>query len=174
MMILSSLFFFLVVKNAYAYPELSQALTNVWSGIVQTNQNRQPFLIHRPYSETPGDAVSEGVGYGMLMALFLNDQPTFNLLIEGAESTMWNGQFYDWRVDDHNLRTAYGAATDAEQDIAAALLLAQQRVEAGQWTVYPDDFYHQRAQTIMDNLWNQGITPRVRCVRGTDGGERIL
>jgi hypothetical protein len=62
---------------------------------------RQPFLIHHPYSETPG------VVYGMLMALFLNDPPTLNRWMEGSENTM----YYDWRVDGvgggHRCRTRH-------------------------------------------------------------------
>ena len=45
-------------------------LDKTWEGIKK--RNIQPYgtgLIHRPKSETPGDAVSEGVGYGMLLAL---------------------------------------------------------------------------------------------------------
>jgi endo-1,4-beta-D-glucanase Y len=137
--------------------DLSNALTNVWHGIVSANNDREPFLIHRPYSETAGDAVSEGVGYGLLMALFLDDEATFHRLFEGAESTMWNGRCYDWRVDQYNHRSAFGAATDAEQDIAAALLMAHEKIVQGNWTL-PENRYAQRAQTIMDNLWNQGIT----------------
>lgn len=143
---------------AAAHPQLSAAVANVWHGLVQANEDRTPFLIHRPFSETPGDAVSEGVGYGLLVSLFLDDQTHFNKLVEGGEATMWNGQCYDWRVDAGNQRAAYGAATDAEQDIAAALLMAHDRVLSGNWSDYRDGFYGQRAQTIMDNLWDQGIT----------------
>ena len=142
-----------------SYPKLLAALSNVWHGIVSSNNDREPFLIHRPYSETPGDAVSEGVGYGLLMALFLDDETNFHRLFHGAESTMWNGQCYDWRVDQYNKRAGFGAATDAEQDIAAALLMAHEKIQMGNWTLLDSsEMYAQRAQTIMNNLWNQGIT----------------
>lgn len=148
----------LLVGVVAFYPDLKNAVTNVWRGLVNANNDRSPFLIHRPHSETPGDAVSEGVGYGLLMALFLNDQATFDRLVDGSETTMWNGQCYDWRVDSNNQRAAYGGATDAEQDIAAALLMAQDRVLSGNWSDTKNGFYGQRAQTMMDNLWSQGVT----------------
>jgi len=49
-------------------------------------------MVHRPRSETPDDAVSEGVGYGLLWALYLNDQKYFNLQLDNADRYMWNGK----------------------------------------------------------------------------------
>lgn len=47
---------------------------------------------------------------------------------------MWccrGGSFHDWRVDEWGTKTATGAATDAEQDIAVMLIFAQHLVDAG-------------------------------------------
>ena len=75
-------------------------LDKTWEGIKK--RNIQPYgtgLIHRPKSETPGDAVSEGVGYGMILALYANDQKTFNQIWDASEKYMFNNnaKIYDWR-----------------------------------------------------------------------------
>lgn len=137
---------------------LNNAIQCVWQGFIDRNHYQQPFLIHRPYSETPGDAVSEGVGYGLILALYNNDQTNFNNLLQGAEQTMWNGQCYDWRVGGNNQRMSNGGATDAEQDIAAMLIMAQSKVNCGNWSDYQSGFYGNRAQTMLDNFWAQGVT----------------
>lgn len=131
---------------------LDKAIDQTYLGIIERNSYSKPFLIHRPFSETPGDAVSEGVGYGMLLALYQDDQDTFDKLLDGAEKTMWNGEFYDWRVNEFGQRTATGAATDAEQDIAFALLKASEKQN---WIQKP--FYKERALQILRVLWEKGI-----------------
>ncbi|MFA6341617.1 MAG: glycosyl hydrolase family 8, partial [Fibrobacteraceae bacterium] len=87
----------LLAANAFAVLEIPNTqpkvsatqwnaiLDKTWDGIKE--RNIKPYsidsgLIHRPKSETPGDAVSEGVGYGMIVALFSNDQATFNTIWE--------------------------------------------------------------------------------------------
>ena len=77
----------------------NKALDSTWQGLIR--RNIQPYsagagLIHRPKSETPGDAVSEGVGYGMLVSLYANDQASFNKIWEEANSSMWGGCYYPY------------------------------------------------------------------------------
>ncbi len=138
------------------------ALDSTWQGMIRRNIN--PYsagagLIHRPKSETPGDAVSEGVGYGMLVALYANDQASFNKMWEKASETMWNGDFHDWHMDPSgNIpMEGHGAATDAEEDIALALIFADKLVSAGKWTAYTSPFlnktYAEQAQKLLDKMW---------------------
>ena len=139
------------------------ALDSTWQGMIRRNIN--PYsagagLIHRPKSETPGDAVSEGVGYGMLVALYANDQASFNKMWEKASETMWNGEFHDWHMDPSgNIpMDGHGAATDAEEDIALALIFADKLVSAGKWTAYTSPFlnktYAEQAQKLLDKMWD--------------------
>jgi len=134
---------------------LKNALTNTWQGIKQ--RNIDPFeikCVHRPYSETPNDCVSEGIGYGMLLALYQNDQEYFNMIWQSGEQYMWNGHNYDWRIDENGNKVATGAATDAEQDIALCLIFAQNLVHKGDWKMHDNPTYGERAQNILDNMWN--------------------
>jgi len=134
---------------------LNQTIDVVYHGIMDSNAATTPFLIHRPHSETPGDAVSEGVGYGLLLALYCNDQDGFDKILDGAEKTMWNGQFYNWRVGANGVVSGYGAAVDAEQDIAFACIMANRLVKTGDWR--ENSFYESRARVMVSNLWSQGL-----------------
>ena len=139
------------------------ALDSTWQGMIR--RNIEPYsagegLIHRPKSETPGDAVSEGVGYGMLVALYANDQATFNKMWEKASEIMWNGDYHDWHMspDGKIPMDGHGAATDAEEDIALALIFADKLVSAGKWTAYTSPFlnktYAEQAQKLLNKMWD--------------------
>lgn len=142
----------IVICSSYT---IKDALINTWNGIKKRNIDAYNVkLVHRPYSEIPGDAVSEGVGYGMLVALYSNDQKYFDLIWENAETYMWNGKGYDWRVDINGNRIAYGSATDAEQDIALALIFAQRLTDSLKWIPHLNPTYGERAQDILNNMWN--------------------
>lgn len=141
---------------------LDTVLERTWDGL--KTRNIKPWsdgLIHRPKSETPGDAVSEGQAYGMIIALYLNDQAAFNSIWDATESKMWNDAngFYDWRYQDGRI-TGNGLATDADQDIALMLIFADALVGKGIWTTHksPKNVdYKSRAQSILNTLWNKGI-----------------
>jgi hypothetical protein len=139
-----------------ANKNLDVAIHSVWKGIKTYNiDNYEIPFVHRPFSEIPGDAVSEGIGYGMLVALYVNDQIYFDKIWNAAEKYMWNGQWYDWRVDVGGSRIAYGAATDAEQDIAFALLQASKLVEDGLWKPNTTGYsYRDRGLEIIRNMWD--------------------
>lgn len=141
---------------------LDSVLERTWSGLKE--RNIKPWsdgLVHRPKSETPGDAVSEGQAYAMTLALYLNDQAGFNSVWDATESKMWNDAngFYDWRYQDGRI-TGTGLATDADQDIALMLIYADALVGKGIWTSHksPKNVgYKERAQAILTTLWNKGI-----------------
>lgn len=141
---------------------LDTVLEKTWAGVKA--RNIKPWsdgLVHRPKSETPGDAVSEGQAYGMILALYMNDQAGFNGVWDAAESRMWNdgNGFYDWRWNNGAI-TGSGLATDADQDIALMLVFANALVEKGIWTSHksPKNVdYKARAQAILNTLWNKGV-----------------
>jgi endo-1,4-beta-D-glucanase Y len=142
------------------------ALDSTWQGLIRRNIN--PYsegkgLIHRPKSETPGDAVSEAVGYGMLVALFANDQDHFNSIWDAANDKMWGGCYYNWQMAPSGMISGEGAATDAEEDVALALIFADKLVSAGKWQPYTSTKfnygYADHAKKILDCMWEtQQIT----------------
>ncbi|MGL1936363.1 MAG: glycosyl hydrolase family 8 [Fibrobacterales bacterium] len=128
-------------------------LNKTWEGMKKRNVDPYPFgLLHRPKSETPGDAVSEGQGYGMIMALYSNDQEYFNKIYEAARIKMWNGVAFNWRLwQDGNVAGSNGA-TDADQDIALMLVFADHLVKKGVWQETPGKAYLQDAHEIIGSL----------------------
>jgi endo-1,4-beta-D-glucanase Y len=133
-------------------------LLKTWSGIKKRNIDAYAIpLVHRPKSEIPGDAVSEGVGYGLLVSLYCNDQVYFNKIWDAAEQYMWAASSYNWRVDINGSVIGSGPATDAEEDITVALIFADQLVKKGVWqshTSPKNATYAQRAQSMVDDIWN--------------------
>ena len=157
---------FAVLDLPNAQPKVDAAYWNValdstWQGLIR--RNIQPYsagvgLIHRPKSEAPGDAVSEGVGYGMLVALYANDQASFNKMWDEANSTMWGKCYYNWQMSVDGKIVGMGAASDAEEDIALALIFADKLVSAGKWKAYTSTKfgydYKTHAQKILDCMWS--------------------
>ena len=157
---------FAVLELPNAQPKVdagywNAALDSTWQGMIR--RNIQPYsagegLIHRPKSETPGDAVSEGVGYGMLVALYADDQATFNKIWDTANSVMWGGCYYNWQMAPSGKISGTGAASDAEEDVALALIFADKLVSAGKWTPYTSTKfgydYKTHAQKILDCMWD--------------------
>ncbi|MCL2219533.1 MAG: glycosyl hydrolase family 8 [Chitinispirillia bacterium] len=140
-------------------------LLRTWEGVKK--RNIDPYttgLVHRPKSETPHDAVSEGVSYGMLLALYCNDQAYFNKVWDAGERYMWNsegswgnpGNYYDWRVNRTGEKTGTGPASDADQDIALLLIYADELVKNGVWASgfrsTRGATYAERAKTLLATI----------------------
>ena len=142
---------------------LDSALARTARGLVR--RNITPYadgLVHRPKSEEPGDAVSEGQAYGMIVALYSDDQPTFDKVWDAAERLMWNGskRLYDWRVGANGGLIGTGMATDADQDIALMLLFADSLARKGIWKPHTGPKganYRQRALEIIGSIWGSAV-----------------
>lgn len=104
-------------------------------------------------------AVSEGIGYGLLMAVLMNDQPTFDTIYNAANRILWDQEngLYHWRADNSGTVIGDGSATDADQDIALALIFAQERVLAGEWTAHTHPPYDERANLLIDLIYEKEI-----------------
>ncbi len=115
----------------------NEALNKTWEGIKKRNVDPYDIpCIHRPNSEIPHDCVSEGIGYGMILALYSNDQEYFNKIWDAGETYMWTGSLYNWRIYESGTTAGSGAATDAEEDIAAMLIFADELVKKNIWSPY--------------------------------------
>lgn len=98
--------------------------------------------------------VSEGIGYGMLIAAFQNDADMFNRLWNynrafraynnGNSNLMpWIVKGFTYHIEDD------ASATDADLDIATSLILMYYK---SQQQVYLDD-----ARLIINDLWNEEV-----------------
>jgi endo-1,4-beta-D-glucanase Y len=134
----------------------SAALKRGWGYYKQTFIMSNGLVCHRRKQNGQvigtNEAVSEGQGYGMLLAVLLNDQATFNRIFEAANQYMWNDgrkSYFIWNWPSMQ----QGAATDADIDVGLALVFADELVKKKLWQPYvktPD--YHTRAMDIIRSI----------------------
>ncbi|MDQ3001855.1 MAG: glycosyl hydrolase family 8 [Fibrobacterota bacterium] len=99
------------------------------------------------------EAVSEGQGYGMLLAVIMNDQPTFNRIFEAANQFMWRDDrksYFIWNWPSG----AQGSATDADIDVGLALVFADELQKKKFWQPYAKSgiTYNSRAMDIIRSI----------------------
>ncbi|MFO7180735.1 MAG: glycosyl hydrolase family 8 [Pseudomonadota bacterium] len=87
--------------------------------------------VQRP--EFDNDTVSEGIAYGMLFAVYMNDKDTFDRIWRYAERYFDGNGLMHWRVDAGGNVTGANSATDSDEDMAFALVMADV-----QWGGYGD------------------------------------
>ena len=165
-------------KVSTSYDEI---LRKTWEGIKKRNVSAYSTgLVHRPKSNSPDDAVSEGVSYGMFLALYANDQASFNSIWNAGEKYMWNdwGNYYDWRRNPQGGDMGDGGpASDAEQDIALLLIFADKLVKNNIWKSYTSTkgaTYAQRARSILGTIRGSMIDQGKYLMPGHWGGAGTL
>lgn len=102
-----------------------------------------------------GCTVSEGVGYGMLIAAFQEDWDTFHRLYIYDKAQYESGNFPStglmaWEVSSFTYEyLSASSATDADLDIAAALIIAYFKTGTSEYLEF--------AQTIANAIWDNEI-----------------
>jgi len=74
--------------------------------------------------DNPYQTVSEGIGYGMLLAAYAADKDLFNRLWAYYKSYRNTNGVMHWRINGCDSPSDYNGATDAELDAAMALIVA--------------------------------------------------
>lgn len=74
-----------------------------------------------------GSTVSEGMGYGLLLAVYHDDQEVFDGLWRYTERYLNQNGLMDWEVDPAGVVIGTGAASDGDEDIAFALVMADRK-----------------------------------------------
>ena len=106
-------------------------------------------------SDGPNDTVSEGIGYGMVVMVYMssatnNTQDIFDGLYKfyQAYNSPHNPDLMDWKVRQNGSSIGQGAATDADVDVAFALMMAEK-----QWGNSSGAFnYHNEAVRIINAM----------------------
>ena len=113
--------------------------------------------------EGTGSTVSEAIAYGMLIAVYMDDESMFKKVYNVWTSNGGNGGGMNWRIGDGG---GSGSATDADVDAALALVMASK-----QWN---SDSYLSDAKKIISwigtndingghvkpgNQWNDAFNP---------------
>ena len=67
-----------------------------------------------------GGTVSEGIGYGMIAAVYASDRPTFDGLWGYAKLHFDTDGLMNWQISSSGSIVGMNSATDADEDIAWA------------------------------------------------------
>jgi endo-1,4-beta-D-glucanase Y len=104
--------------------------------------------VQRP--ENGNDTVSEGIGYGMLIAVYFGDKTLFDGLWSYAQGHAAPGysMLMTWDLSSGGGNIGVGSATDADEDIAFALLKAGK-----QW----GGTYAATAASVIGQIWSGDI-----------------
>jgi endo-1,4-beta-D-glucanase Y len=120
-----------------AYPascndaDVTLAWTNWKKAFVTTAGSA--LRVRRPTNSN--DTVSEGIGYGMMAAAYMADRATFDGLWSYAKARLDENGVMNWHYDANgNALDGGGGATDADEDMAFALVMAD-----AQWGGYAGD-----------------------------------
>jgi len=140
------------------------AAYNKWKADTVTNAGAGGFRrVKRTQSDFTGtggleleSTVSEGIGYGMLIAVYMNDQALFDDLWRYEQ--LWPNDktgLMDWYINAAgNMRLGTGPATDADEDMAFALVMAD-RQWGGKGALASN--YIDIAKDQISKIWNNEI-----------------
>ncbi|HTA93962.1 MAG TPA: glycosyl hydrolase family 8 [Polyangiaceae bacterium] len=98
--------------------------------------------------ENGNDTVSEGIAYGMLIGVYMNDKTMFDTLWAYAQTKFDSNGLMNWHLDTNGGIVSGGGATDADEDMAYALLMA-----GVQW----GGTYATSAATLINAIWDHEV-----------------
>ena len=131
---------------------------NQWKEAVVTADGADGYLrIKKPDSGSViGSSVSEGIGYGMILAVYMGDQYLFDNLWRYEQDHLDAQGLMNWEIGPDGQVTSggTGAATDGDEDMAFALVMAD-RQWGGQGSL--DDSYLNIAKTLIELIWTYEV-----------------
>lgn len=98
--------------------------------------------------------VSEGIGYGMLAAAYLKDQDVLDGLLTYYDAHLDNRGLMHWKINESGGILGSNAATDADEDIAIALIVAHKT-----WGDSGKVAYLTKAKNIISLLMKYTVEP---------------
>jgi endo-1,4-beta-D-glucanase Y len=133
-----------------------QVAYDLWKVTVITTEGAGGFLrVRKPDSGTVIDStVSEGIGYGMLLAVYMDDQEVFDDIWQYAMLHFNDNGLMEWEVDPNGTVIGTGAALDGDEDMGWALVMAD-RQWGGSGSL--NDSYHNYAVALIEAMWEHEI-----------------
>ncbi|OLZ11202.1 glycosyl hydrolase family 8 [Sulfobacillus thermosulfidooxidans] len=129
-------------------------------------QSAGPGLLRVVRPQNNNDTVSEGIGYGMLLAVANNDLATFQGLWNYAKKYRDASGLMNWDISASGTVIGTGSATDADEDMAYALFLAHQR--------WPGQGFGQAATNQIDAILAFDVSPHNRLLPGDHWGDTAI
>jgi len=116
--------------------------------------------------DTPEYTVSEGIGYGMLIMVFMdndsnNTKSKFDKLWAYYKKFEDGNGLMNWKISGFDSKNQDGAATDGDLDVALALSLAYY-----QWG---DETYKSDAKTILNAIYSKEVDAASKYLYPGDG-----
>jgi endo-1,4-beta-D-glucanase Y len=134
--------------HAFAHCPLPAYNTDTVS-TAYNNWKTKFFMVNRVVRpEMSNDTVSEGIAYGMLISVYMNDRTVFDALWGYAQGKFDGNGLMNWNIGAGGNVIGNGSATDADEDMAWALLMA-----GAQW----GGPYNASALTLINNMWNHEV-----------------
>ncbi len=118
-----------------ASDEDSRRAYDVWKQTLVTSDGANGFRrVVRPDTPDgiPNSTVSEGISYGMILAVYFDDQPLFDDLFQYSQHWANETGLMKWYINPEGTEgcpgdETCGAASDADEDIAFALIMADRQ-----------------------------------------------
>ncbi len=102
-----------------------------------------------------GSTVSEGIAYGLLIAVYMDQQELFDQLWRYEQQWLDDRGLMHWYINAAGTEVlGSGAASDADEDMAFALIMAD-RQWGGNGSL--DQSYHDIAQDMVRKVWENEI-----------------
>ncbi|HET9959788.1 MAG TPA: glycosyl hydrolase family 8 [Polyangiaceae bacterium] len=132
--------------------EVVQANYEKWKATLLTADGAGGFLrVQRPNSGTQvRSSNSEGIAYGLEIAVYMNDQTTFDQLWKYEQIHLGKNGLMEWEISPTGTVLGSGAASDGDEDMAFALVMAHAKW-GGQGTL--SDTYLNYAKKQIDLIW---------------------
>ncbi len=128
--------------------------------------------LRRVLFDDMSSTTSEGIGYGMLLAVNFNDRPLFDDLWLYYKKFMNERGLMEWHIGSTCEVLEGGAATDADEDAAFALLLADR-----QWCSDGAINYKHEAVLLINRIWEHEVEKSTFVLKPGDsdwGGSHML
>jgi endo-1,4-beta-D-glucanase Y len=138
------------VQLAYAQWKTNNVTSDGAGGHLRVRRPNEPGL-------EPNSTVSEGIAYGMMIAVYMGDRMLFDELWKYEQMFLDDNGLMDWYILANMQRgpNGTGAATDADEDMAFALLMAHEQW-GGQGTL--EKPYMQHAREQIEKIWLHEVT----------------
>lgn len=133
-----------------------RAAYELWKETVVTSEGASGHLrVRKPDSGSQIDStVSEGIGYGLLLAVYMDDQSTFDEIWKYEQLYLNENGLMHWEISKEGTVIGTGAALDGDEDMAWALVMAD-RQWGGQGSL--DRTYIEYAIDLINAMWEHEI-----------------
>ena len=127
-----------------------------WKTDLLVTEPNGRFRVRRPNSTgaVVNSTVSEGIAYGMLLSVYANDQPTFDGLWLYSQDHLDGNKLMHWYIGPDGSVLGSGAASDSDEDMAFALIVADARW-GGKGSLSKS--YLELAKTQIDLIWQHEV-----------------